>query len=483
MPLTITMPALSPTMTEGRIARWLVKEGDNVAPGDVIAEIETDKATMELEADEEGVVASIMVPEGGDAVPVNTPIATILGDGEDATAAAPAPAPVAAPEPEAPTAAAAPVAPVPAAPAVPAAAAPSNSGGRIVASPAARRLAKEKGLELSALQGSGPGGRIVLADVEAAATAPLTAAAATPSPPATETKASPLAGRMAAQAGIDLATVAGSGAGGKIVKADIEVALGAGAEIPPAPAVPQAPAAAAAAAPASAAPAAGDTEVPLSLMRKTIARRLTESKQTVPHFYQLVECDIERLGALLEELNGREGAEYKLTINDFLVRALALALRAFPDVNASWGETVLLQHNSVDVAVAVATEGGLITPIVRNADRKGLAEISAAVRELAGRAKQGKLMPEEYQGGSFTISNLGMFGISEFSAIINPPQSGIVAVGVGEQRPLVRDGALAIATLMTCTFSFDHRVVDGVLGAHFANAFKGFVEDPLSMLL
>ncbi len=474
MPLTITMPALSPTMTEGRIARWLVKEGDSVAPGDVLAEIETDKATMELEADEEGVVGSIMVAEGGDAVPVNTPIATILADGEDA--APPEAAPVTAPEQESSPQPPVPEIPTPAAPAAPA---PASTCGRVVASPVARRLAKEKGLELSAIQGSGPGGRIVKEDVEAASMAPVAAPVAAPAPVvATEPKASPLAGRMAAQAGIDLATLAGSGADGKIVKADIDAALGAGAEIPPAPVAPTA-----SPAPATVAPAAGDTEIPLSLMRKTIARRLTESKQTVPHFYQLVECDIERLNGLLEELNSRDGADYKLTINDFLVRALALALKAFPDVNTSWGETVLLQHNSVDVAVAVATEGGLITPIVRQADHKGLAEISATVRELAGRARQGKLMPEEYQGGSFTISNLGMFGITEFSAIINPPQSGIVAVGVGEQRPLVRDGALAIAALMTCTFSFDHRVVDGVLGAHFVNAFKGFVEDPLSMLL
>ena len=477
MPLTITMPALSPTMTEGRIARWLVKEGDSVAPGDVIAEIETDKATMELEADEEGVVGSIMVAEGGDAVPVNTPIAIILGDGESASApAAPQVAPAPAPTPE-PAPAAAP-APAPAAQEQDKSA-PAGGGGRIAASPAARRLAKEKGLELSAIQGSGPGGRIVKTDVEAA-TAVSQAAAVTAAPPpsAAQSKVSPLAGRMAAQAGIDLATLAGSGAEGKIVKADIDAALAGGTQAGAVSAAPTA------AAPAPApAPATGDTEVPLSLMRKTIARRLTESKQTVPHFYQIVECDIERLNELLEELNGREGAAYKLTINDFLVRALALALKAQPEVNASWGETVMLQHNSVDVAVAVATEGGLITPIVRQADRMGLAEISTAVRELAGRARQGKLAPEEYQGGSFTISNLGMFGITEFSAIINPPQSGIMAVGVGQQRPLVRDGALAIATLMTCTFSFDHRVVDGVLGAHFANAFKGFVEDPLSMLL
>ena len=441
MPTTITMPALSPTMTEGTLARWLVKEGDNVSAGDVIAEIETDKATMEVEAVDEGAVGQLLVPEGTEGVPVNQPIAVLLEEGEDASAlegfqpadvAPPAPAataeaPAAAPTSRSPPS---PVAPAPA----PAASAPAQpeapaaeTGERILASPLARRMAEKTGLDLSAIQGTGPRGRIV--------------------------------------------------------KADIEAALS-GAPIPAA-AQPQAAAPAPSAAPAAAqAQLGGESElVPHTNMRKVIARRLLESKQTIPHFYLTVDCEIDRLLAMRKELNDRDGADYKISVNDFVIRAAALALRKTPDANASWSDDAMIRYGSVDISVAVAIDAGLITPIVRNADHKGLADISAEMKDLATRAREGKLAPEEYQGGTFSISNLGMFGVREFSAIINPPQSAILAVGAGEQRPVVKDGALSVATMMTCTLSCDHRVVDGALGAQLLGVFKNFVEDPMTMLL
>ncbi|MEX2648536.1 MAG: 2-oxo acid dehydrogenase subunit E2, partial [Alphaproteobacteria bacterium] len=303
--------------------------------------------------------------------------------------------------------------------------------------------------------------------------------AATPAAPAPKGDgrivASPLARRVAERAGLALAGLAGSGPNGRIVKADVEAALAGGAPARPAlvaaPTPPPAPP-----------PGTAYIDVPLSLMRKTIARRLLEAKQTVPHFYLTIDCVIDRLLALRKDLNGRSDA-YKLTVNDFVVRAVALALRKAPDANASWAETALRKWSSVDVAVAVALDGGLITPVVRNADQKGLAAISNEVKDLAQRARAGKLMPEEYQGGSFSVSNLGMYGIAQFDAIINPPQAGILAIGAGSERPVVKDGALAIATVMTCTLSCDHRVIDGALGAQFLQAFKGFIEDPLTMLL
>ncbi|MGH6720064.1 MAG: 2-oxo acid dehydrogenase subunit E2, partial [Alphaproteobacteria bacterium] len=286
--------------------------------------------------------------------------------------------------------------------------------------------------------------------------------------------ASPLARRMAERAGLDLVAVRGSGPGGRVIKADIEATLAKGPQARPAAGAPP---------PSPAAPpGAAYTDVPLSTMRKTIARRLVESKQSVPHFYLTIDCAIDRLLALRKDLNGRSDA-YRITVNDFVVRAVALALRQVPDANASWADTALRKWSTVDVAVAVALDGGLVTPIVRNADHKGLAAISNEVKEMAGRAREGKLMPEEYQGGSFSVSNLGMYGIRQFDAIINPPQAGILAVGAGEQRSVVRDGALAIATMMTCTLSCDHRVIDGALGAAFLQAFKGFIEEPLTMLL
>ncbi len=427
MPIEILMPALSPTMSEGTLARWLKKEGDPIKSGDVIAEIETDKATMEFEAVDEGTLGKIIVPGGTAGVKVNQPIAVLLEEGEDSSAlaavkAAPAAAQAAAP---APTASSAP-APAPAAPSAPTA----KAGDRVFASPLAKRLAAEAGLDLKAVQGTGPHGRVVKADVEAA------------------------------------------------VKGGIKAAPAAAA-----------PAAAAAAAPKAApAPAAANPfepayeEIANSSMRKVIARRLTEAKQTVPHFYLTIDCEVDALLKVRAELNGRSDA-YKLSVNDFVIRAVALALRKVPAANASWGEEAIKRYTDVDISVAVATPNGLITPIVRHADHKGLAAISNEMKELAGKAKDGKLKPEEFQGGGFTISNLGMFGIKEFAAIINPPQGCILAVGAGEQRPVVKNGALAIATVMSCTLSVDHRVVDGAVGAEFLAAFKKLIEDPLSMLL
>ncbi len=411
MTINITMPALSPTMTEGNLAKWLKAEGDSIEAGEPIAEIETDKATMEVEAVDNGILGKIVVAEGAENVAVNTVIGVMLAEGEDSSAleglSVEAPAPAASEPPQD----AAPAMPEPASPPT-APATPARDGQRI--------------------------------------------------------KVSPLARKMAAQAGIDLGTLSGSGPKGRIVKADIKAAMG------------DAPAQAAA---PPAAPAAGaTTELPLSNMRKTIARRLTESKQTIPHYYLSVDCELNRLLGLRKELNARDES-FKLSVNDFVVRAVALALRKVPEANAAWSETAILQYDTVDVSVAVAIPDGLITPIVRDADRKGLASISAEVKDLAARARDRKLLPHEYQGGSFSVSNLGMFGIREFAAVINPPQSGILAVGAGEKRAVVKDDALAVATVMTCTLSADHRIIDGAIGAQLLTAFKGYLEEPLTMLL
>ena len=446
MPIQILMPALSPTMTEGNVASWLKNEGDSVQAGDILCEIETDKATMEVEATDEGTLARIVAPAGSEAVPVNAVIGLILEEGEDtsalegADAAAPAAAPAA--PPAAPAAEAA-AESAPAASAAPTAAAAPSPGGN-GATPAAPQRE--------------PGARIFV---------------------------SPLARRMAKQAGLALEAIAGTGPNGRIVKVDIEAAIAAAAAAPavaaaPAPAVAAAPAAA----PAPVAPAAAYQDAPASTMRKVIAQRLQEAKREVPHFYLTIDCAVDALLETRAQLNERSDA-YTLSVNDFVIRAAALALRKVPAANASWVDGALRQYTSADVSVAVAIEDGLVTPIVRNADAKGLAEISAEVKELAGRAraKPMGLAPEEYQGGTFSVSNLGMFGIKEFAAIINPPQSMILAVGTAEQRPVVRDGALAVATMMSCTLSVDHRVVDGALGARFLQAFKGLIEDPLTMLL
>ena len=428
MPINLLMPALSPTMTEGNIASWMKKEGDAVSAGDLLCEIETDKATMEIEAVDDGVLGKIVTPDGTENVPVNAVIGIILEEGEDASVL---------------------------------------DGLEIPAAEAPPQVAEqaEAAVEVAAQAQAAP----------AAVAAPATVAAAPAARPEGRIFASPLARRMAKQSGLDLAVIPGSGPKGRIVKADIEAALSGAA-----------PAAAAALAPAPAPLAAiGPYEdLPTSKMRKIIAQRLQEAKQTVPHFYLTTDCEIDELLKVRKELNGRSD-NYKLSVNDFVVRASALALRKVPECNASWIDGGLRQYSGVDISVAVAIEDGLVTPILRNADHKGLSALSEEIKELAARAraKPMGLAPEEYQGGTFSISNLGMFGIKEFAAIINPPQSMILAVGAGEQRPVVRDGALAVATLMSCTLSVDHRVVDGAAGAKFLAAFKGLIEDPLTMLL
>ena len=424
--ITITMPALSPTMEEGKLARWLVKEGDAVSAGDIIAEIETDKATMEYECIDDGVVGKLLVSEGQEAIKINAPIALLLEAGEDKAALASfTPAAALAGAAVKPAPAAAPAVVTPAAPQQTSAPG-SKSGARIIASPLARRLAMQQGLDLTRIAGSGPHGRIIKRDLEGvqpmAAAAPVAAAAA----------AKPAANELAL-----------------FPEGSYEV-------------------------------------VAHTAMRKTIARRLTESKSTIPHFYLSIDCDLEALMDMREKLNTQApkgDGGYKLSVNDFIIRASALALRRVPEAHASWTDAGLLRHKHADVGVAVSIEGGLITPIIRHADSKGLAEISNTMRDLAERARVRKLKPNEYEGGTFSISNLGMFGIRDFSAVINPPHSMILAVGAGEQRPVVRNGALAIATLMSCTLSCDHRVVDGVLGAQFLNVFRGFIEKPLTMLL
>jgi pyruvate dehydrogenase E2 component (dihydrolipoamide acetyltransferase) len=441
MPTQVLMPALSPTMTEGKLAKWLKKEGDAVRAGDVLAEIETDKATMEVEAVDEGTLGKLLVPEGTDAVKVNTPIAVILAEGEDAKAiTAPKAAPATAPEGAASTATAtaAPPAPKPApvtSPQAPTTTRGGNGADRVFASPLARRMAQQANIDLGALQGSGPHGRIVRADIEAALTGKQAPAAPRPVPipaPAPAAKPGPPTPVM---------------------------------EIPGMPAY---------------------TEVPHTSMRKVIARRLTEAKQLQPHFYETIDCEIDALLKVRQDLNARapEGkGNYKLSVNDFVIRAAALALRKVPAANASWTDEAIRLYQRADISVAVAIPNGLITPVVRGADQKGLAEISNEMKALSAKAREGKLKPEDFQGGTFSISNLGMYGIREFAAVINPPQGAILAVGAGEQRPIVKEGALAIATMMSCTLSCDHRVVDGVTGAEFLAAFKKLVEDPLTMLL
>ena len=413
MPIPIQMPALSPTMESGNLAKWHVKEGDTVEAGDVIAEIETDKATMEVEAVDEGTIGKIVIAEGTDDVPVNTVIAILLEEGEDATAIAATPAPAAPKVAESLAQAKAPTpAPAPApTPKMPTPAAPVQSGTRVKASPLARRIAANKGLDIATIQGSGPNGRIVKRDVE---------------------NAQPSAAPVAAQAAIS-------------TDAPYET-------------------------------------VKLSTMRKTIAKRLSESKQTVPHFYLTVDANIDKLLAARVEVNAQLDGE-KISVNDFIIKAVALALKKVPDANVQYAGDHLLKFSRSDVSVAVAIEGGLITPVVRDAANKGLLAIAREVKDLAGRAREGKLMPEDYQGGTFSISNLGMFGVKEFSAVINPPQAAILAVGAGEKRPVVIDGKLEVATLMSMTLSCDHRAIDGAVGATYLQALKGFLENPASMLL
>ena len=437
MPVKILMPALSPTMTEGKLAKWLVGEGEEVNSGDVIAEIETDKATMEVEAVEEGKLGKILVPEGTEGVAVNNVIALLLEEGEDDSAL------------DGVDVSAAPLGGnggTPPAAAEPAAPAPSTSAPEPAAAPAAPPP-----------QPAASGERII---------------------------ASPLARRMASQAGLDLAGVSGTGPNGRIVKADVEAAIAGGASA--APAAASAAPAGAPAAPTNAEKLPFEPEFELeahSTMRKTIARRLTESKQQVPHFYLTVDCEIDELLTLRKTLNEKGDGAYKLSVNDLVIKAAAIALRRVPKANASWTDEGVKLYKSADIAVAVAIDGGLITPVVRQADYKGMETISSEMKELSARARDGNLGPEEYQGGTFSISNLGMYGIKDFCAVINPPQACILAVGAGEQRPVVKDGALAVATVMSCTLSVDHRAVDGAIGAEYLGAFKTLIEDPLNMLL
>ena len=428
MTIPILMPALSPTMTEGKLAKWHVKEGDVVKAGQVLCEIETDKATMEVEAVDEGTIGKILIAEGTEGVAVNTPIAVLLEEGEDASAIKDAAPPAAAkpankPEPKA-EAAQPEARPAAAAPtsAAPQPAARSEKGGRIFASPLARRLAEQAGLDLARITGSGPNGRIVKADVEAAAK------------------------------------------GGQAKAAPAPQAAG------PLPAAPQF------------ARSREDTLVPHNNIRKVIARRMTESKQNIPHFYLTVECRIDALLDARRQLNGKS-EKIRVSVNDLIIKAAGVALRDYPDVNASWSDEGMVMHGGIDVSVAVATERGLITPIVKDADMKGLAQISAEMRDLAKRAREGKLKLEEFQGGSMTVSNLGMYGIKEFSAIINPPQSCILAVGAGEQRAIVVKGEVVVANMMSVTLAVDHRVVDGARGAEWLRSFKDYIERPATMLL
>jgi pyruvate dehydrogenase E2 component (dihydrolipoamide acetyltransferase) len=462
MAISITMPALSPTMEEGNLSKWRVKEGDRVKPGDILAEIETDKATMEVEAVDDGVVGKLLVAEGTEGVKVNSVIAMLLEEGENAAdLKAPAESPAkqdAAPKGEA-----------------EAKAEPAEHGDLLV-NPAARRLAEEQGIDLAGVKGSGPHGRITKGDVVALAGEGGKSKAPAPSPEPSKQKggrvfASPLARRIAADKGYSLAEIPGSGPEGRIVKADVEAFTPAA--VSP---VSQQPVAAA---------VQGDApyeEVRLSTMRKTIARRMTEAKQTVPHFYLTIEVEIDKLLEIRKDLKGA-GDGLMVSVNDFIIRAAGLALKQFPDANVQFAGDKLRRFSRSDVAVAVAIEGGLITPIIKGADLKGVAAISSEMKELAGRAKNGKLAPEEYQGGTIAISNLGMFGVKEFLAVINPPQASILAIGAGEKRPVVRNDQLAIATLMSVTMACDHRAMDGAVGAQFLQVFKSLLEHPVRLLI
>jgi pyruvate dehydrogenase E2 component (dihydrolipoamide acetyltransferase) len=413
------MPALSPTMEEGTLAKWHVKVGDAVKSGDVIAEIETDKATMEVEAVDEGVVESLLVPEGTEAVKVNTPIARLGGDGPPAPRSTPEAKPAAAAQEKAPA-----ETPAPMQPNVEAHALAASDGGRIAASPLARRVAQLKGLDLAALKGTGPHGRIILRDVETASPGSTAPAPAPPAP-------GPRPARSLEQMGI--------------------------------------------------APGSYDL-VPLDGMRKTVARRMTESFRDIPHFPLSIDLEIDALLAARSQINAMLGDAGKVSLNDIILKACAGALKRVPEANASFTEAGIALHHHADIAVAVAVEGGLITPIIRAAETKGVAQIAREMKDLAERARSRKLKPEEYLGGTFSVSNLGMFGIRSFASIINEPQGAILSVGAGEKRAIVRGDQLAIATVMSVTLTCDHRVVDGAIGARWLSAFKVMIETPVSMI-
>ena len=456
MPIDILMPALSPTMEKGNLARWLKKEGDTIKAGDVIAEIETDKATMEVEAVDEGILAKIIVAEGAQDVPVNQLIAVIAAEGEDPKsitggAGAKKPAPAAQAAPAAPAAAPAPAAATPQTPApapapippAPASIAQAASGIRLFASPLAKRIASLEGIDLSQVVGSGPHGRIVERDVKAAAAGGAAKAAPAAAPAAPAPSAAPKPAAI-------------SGPSDEAVKKLFE-------------------------------PGSYE-EIPHDNMRKVIARRLMEAKSTIPHFYLTIDCELDALLALREQINKaapvKDGKPaYKLSVNDMVIKAHAMALRAVPDANVSWTDGAMLKHKHADIGVAVSIPGGLITPVIRDACHKTLSTISNEMKDLAGRAKARKLKPEEFQGGTSAVSNLGMFGIKDFAAVINPPHATILAVGAGEQRVVVKNGQPAVATVMSVTLSTDHRAVDGALGAELLQAFKNYIENPMGMLV
>lgn len=473
MPIELKMPALSPTMEEGTLAKWLVKVGDEVSSGDIMAEIETDKATMEFEAVDEGTIAAILIEEGAENVAVGTVIAMLAEDGEDiGDVSAPAS-----------NASAAPVV-VSAAPApTPAINTAAKDGPK--ATPTARRLAEIEGVDLSNLSGTGPKGKITKGDVEAAMSAGGASVAAH-SPAANSGArviASPLAKRLAEEKGLDLSTITGSGPGGRIVKTDVENAkVSAPARVEAAPE-----GASTAAAISSGSPSDGDAPfeaVKLNNVKKVVARRLTEAKQTVPHIYLTVDIHLDPLLNLRKQMNTELEADgIKLSVNDLIIKALARALTKVPSCNVSFQGDVLHQYSRADISVAVAAPSGLITPIVTDAGRKSLAQISAEMKELAGKAREGKLKPHEYQGGTASLSNLGMFGTKNFDAVINPPQGMILAVGAGEQRPHVVDGELTVATVMSVTGSFDHRAIDGADGAQLLDAFRKLCENPIGLVV
>ena len=479
MPTNILMPALSPTMEKGNLAKWLKKEGDAIKSGDVIAEIETDKATMEVEAVDEGVLAKIVVPEGTADVPVNELIGLIAAEGEDVSAVASGGGKPAA-------AAASPAAPA-------GGSAPQAAPAGDLKVPEGHQY--ERAPELKPVDAEAPG--------QGAGPAPQAKGPAAPA--SGRVFASPLARRVARDGGVDIAGVQGTGPHGRIIERDVRAAIAnpskpAAAAQQPAAAAP-APAAPAAAAPAPKPAGAGDEqvrkmfpagsfeEVPHDGMRKTIARRLTEAKQTIPHFYLSADCELDALMALREQINGsapkdKDGKPaFKVSVNDFIIKALALALKRVPEANVSWTDAAMLKHKHADVGVAVSIPGGLITPIVRAAETKTLSTISGEVKDMASRAKSRKLKPTEYEGGTTAVSNLGMFGVKNFQAIVNPPHATILAVGAGEKRVVVKGGEPVVATVMTVTLSTDHRAVDGALGAELMSAFKDFIEHPMSMLV
>ena len=406
MPIQILMPALSPTMTEGNLIKWHKKEGDVIKAGQVLAEIETDKATMEVEAVDEGILAKILVAEGTDGVKVNELIALILEEGEDASSLDNVKVPA------------------------------------LVAAPVTKPVteAVSESVKVAEVVHKSEEERVFI---------------------------TPLAKRIAEQNHADPRTIMGSGPNGRIVKADVEKALSGGAGKAAAPFL----------------TLGGHTDIKLNGMRKVIAKRLTESKQTVPHFYLSVDCELDTLMDFRRQLNNRPNTSYKLSVNDFVIRACALALKEVPEANATWHETFVRQYNNADISVAVAIDGGLVTPVIKAAEQKSVMDISAEMKSLATRARAGKLMPEEYQGGSFSLSNLGMYGVKSFSAIINPPQACILAVGAGEERPVVKNGQITVATVMNCTLSVDHRAVDGAVGARFLAAFKSLIENPLGLFV